>query len=130
MEEDYQVYKYYMKKYSLLLLLCVLFITTMSGCGKSGVSIYIRKGKEYYKKENYQMAIRFFEKALESDSNNADAKFYRALCYYGLGHNHHACEEMSVLCKNGYAGADSTLKNMGCFYFPEDTLEIENSIVK
>ena len=125
MEEDYRVYNY-MKNYLTHSMLVLLFTIMLSGCGKSGASVYLRKGKEYYKKENYQMAIRFFEKALESDSNNADAKYYRALCYYGLGHNHHACEEMSVLCKNGYAGADSTLKNMGCFYFPEDTVMEEN----
>lgn len=68
------------------------------------------------------MAIRFFEKTLEIDSSVVEAKYYRALCYYGLGHNHHACEEMSVLFKNGYQPADSTLKNMGCFYFPEDSI--------
>ena len=121
MEEDYQVYK--MKKYFLLPVLFFLFITLFTSCGKSAASIYLRKGKEYYKKHNYQMAIRFFEKTLAIDSNSTDAKYYRALCYYGLGHNHHACEEMSYLMKKGYPQADSTLKSMGCFYFPEDTLK-------
>lgn len=69
------------------------------------------------------MAIRFFEKTLEVDSNSVEAKYYRALCYYGLGHNHHACEEMSFLMKDGYQPADSTLKEMGCFYFPPDSLK-------
>lgn len=110
-----------MKKYIIIAgITCLLFAT--NSCGKKAASIYLTKGKEYYKKENYQMAIRFFEKTLEIDSSVVEAKYYRALCYYGLGHNHHACEEMSVLFKNGYQPADSTLKNMGCFYFPEDSI--------
>lgn len=111
-----------MKK-DLLLPFLIVFIIFLSSCGKGAVTVYLRKGKEYYKKENYQMAIKFFEKTLEIDSNSIEAKYYRALCYYGLGHNHHACEEMSVLLKNGYQPADSTLKEMGCFYFPEDTVK-------
>lgn len=110
-----------MKKYLLLPICFLVSFLLLSGCGKGSASIYITKGKNYYQKKNYQMAIRFFEKALEVDSLNADAKYYRALCYYGLGHNHRACEEISILGKNGYTGADSTLKSMGCFYFPEDS---------
>lgn len=115
-----------MKKCFLLPVLVVLFIMLLTDCGKSAASVYLRKGKEYYKKHKYQMAIRFFEKALEIDSNSTESKYYRALCYYGLGHNHHACEEMALLMKNGYPPADSTLKNMGCFYFPEDTAKAKN----
>lgn len=114
-----------MKKYFLIPVLVFFLIMSFTSCGKSAASVYLRKGKEYYKKENYQMAIRFFEKALDADSNSKDAKYYRALCYYGLGHNHHACEEMSILLKNGYAPADSTLKSMGCYYFPENTVKKE-----
>jgi tetratricopeptide (TPR) repeat protein len=110
-----------MIKHLSIFLVFLFLAIAISGCGKSAASVYLRKGKEYYKKENYQMAIRFFEKTLEVDSNSTEAKYYKALCYYGLGHNHHACEEMSVLLKNGYQPADSTLKSMGCFYFPEDT---------
>jgi tetratricopeptide (TPR) repeat protein len=124
MVEGYLRYSY-MKKYVLLPFLGLVIIFSAAGCGKGAASIYLRKGKEYYKKNNYQMAIRFFEKTLEIDSSSVDAKYYRALCYYGLGHNHHACEEMSVLLKQGYGPADSTLKNMGCYYFPEDTARVE-----
>jgi Tfp pilus assembly protein PilF len=121
MEEDSLHYKYNMKKYVLLLIVCFTLILSITSCGKSAANIYLKKGKEYYKKNKYQMAIQFFEKTLEVDSTVIEAKYYRALCYYGLGHNHHGCEEMAVLLKQGYGPADSTLKNMGCFYFPEDT---------
>jgi tetratricopeptide (TPR) repeat protein len=114
-----------MKKYLILPICFLIFFLILSGCGKGSIDIYLSKGKNYYHKKNYQMAIRFFEKTLEVDSSNMDAKYYRALCYYGLGHNHRACEEISILGKNGYAGADSTLKSMGCFYFPEDTIHKE-----
>ncbi len=121
MEEDYPVYN--MKKYVLLPFLILFLCIGLMSCGKSAASIYLRKGKEYYKKKNYQMAIRFFDKTLEVDSSITEAKYYKALCYYGLGHNHYACEEMSILLKNGYTQADSCLKEMGCFYFPEDTIQ-------
>ncbi len=111
-----------MKKYLLLPVLSLCLILILTSCGKSAASVYLRKGKEYYKKNNYQLAIKYFDKTLEVDSNNSDAKYFRALCFYELGHNHHACEEMSDLMKAGYKGADSTLKNMGCFYFPLDSL--------
>ena len=107
-----------MKKYFFMLFFLMIIIP---GCGTPAASIYLKKGKESYKKENNQMAIQFFEKTLAIDSNLMEAKYYKALCYYKLGHTHHACEEMSVLLKNGYDKADSTLQKMGCFYFPEDT---------
>lgn len=110
-----------MKKIVLFSFSCIL-IVLLSGCGKGASAIYMRKGRKYYEEKKYQMAIRFFDKALEIDSNYLDAKYYKALCYYGLGHNHFACEEMSRLLNQGYAEADSSLKRMGCFYFPEDSL--------
>src|SRR5687767_12234153 len=115
-----------MKKYILLPILCFALLLAVTSCGKSAANIYLKKGKEYYKKHKYQMAIKFFEKTLAVDSTIIEAKYYRALCYYGLGHNHHGCEEMTVLLKQGYGPADSTLKNMGCFYFPEDTTSKKN----
>jgi Tfp pilus assembly protein PilF len=113
-----------MKKYLLLPVLLVVFTLLVTSCGKGAASVYMRKGKEYYKKNNFQMAIKFFDKTLEIDSNSLEAKYYKALCYYGLGHNHHACEEMTYLMKAGYAPADTTLQSMGCFYFPEDTTKV------
>lgn len=97
----------------------------ITGCGRGAASIYMKKGKKYYEDKNYQMAIRFFDKTLEVDSNSLDAKYYKALCYYGLGHNHYACEEMSKLLNLGYSEADSSLKMMGCFYFPLDSITVE-----
>jgi tetratricopeptide (TPR) repeat protein len=110
----------YLGKLRLVSIFLIMAIVAF-GCGKSAANIYLKKGKEYYKKQKYQMAIQFFEKTLEVDSSITEAKYYKALCYYGLGHNHKACEDMSVLMLRGYAPADSTLKNMGCFYFPVDT---------
>lgn len=114
-----------MKKYLLLPVLIVFFTLLVTSCGKGAASIYLKKGKEYYKKDNFQMAIKFFDKTLEIDSTSLEAKYYKALCYYGLGHNHHACEEMTNLMKAGYQPADTTLQSMGCFYFPEDTVSVK-----
>jgi len=111
-----------MKKYLLLPFLMGILIA-MVGCGRSAANIYLKRGKDYYHKNNYQMAIRFFNKTLEVDSTLTEARYYTALCYYGLGHNHHACEEMVKLKHEGYAPADTTLQSMGCFYFPADTVQ-------
>lgn len=121
MEGDSHVYKMYMNR--IILFICLtLCIGLLPSCGKGATAIYMKKGKKYYEDKNYQMAIRFFDKSLEVDSTSLDAKYYKALCYYHLGHNHFACEEMSKLLHLGYSEADSCLKKMGCFYFPEDSL--------
>jgi len=66
------------KKYVLLPIIFVLFALLFLGCGKGAASIYMRKGKEYYKKNNFQMAIKFFDKTLEIDTNSLEAKYYKA----------------------------------------------------
>lgn len=101
----------------------ILVAVMMAGCGNTAVHLYVKKGREYYQKQKYQMGIRFLEKALEIDSTHNEARYYRALCFYELGHTHFACNEMTRLMGSGYAGADSTLEAMGCFYFPPDSLE-------
>lgn len=111
-----------MKKYYILPILCLVLTTAFFSCGKSAANVYLNKGKVYYKKHKYQMAIRFFEKTLEVDSSITEAKYYRAMCYYGLGHHHKSCEEMTLLLEQGYAPADTSLKSMGCFYMPKDTI--------
>lgn len=103
----------------------VMYVVLLPACGKGATAIYMKKGKKYYEDENYQMAIRFFDKTLEVDSSSLDAQYYKALCYYHLGHNHFACEQMVHLFNMGYADADSSLRMMGCYYFRNDTTSAE-----
>src|SRR5688572_5803342 len=107
---------------SLIVMLIIPISFALSSCGKSAANIYMRKGKEYYQKKDYQTAIRFFDKVLEVDANNNDAKFFRALSFYELGHHFDACEQMSMLIKSGYGPADSSLTKMGCYYYPPDSI--------
>lgn len=124
MAEGFHVYNQSMKGLCFFFFMA-MYTITLSSCGKGATAIYMKKGKGYFEDKNYQMAIRFFDKTLEVDSNDMDAKYYKALCYYNLGHNHFACEQMVKLLNMGYHQADSSLKMMGCFYFQEDTLMVK-----
>lgn len=67
------------------------------GIPKKEISKYILLGKNNYKNEQFEKAIKNFTKVLDYDKNNLSAIFYRGLCYIKLEHFQSAIKDLSNL---------------------------------
>jgi len=84
-------------------------------CSQRDAEYYYLKGYKCYKKQNYELAIECFNKAIDIDSKDADVYFARALSYDWLGEKDLAIADYTSAIKYNYKGTGAYY-NRGVIY--------------
>lgn len=71
----------------------------------SNPTLFGTRGKIYYQKKDYKMAMNDFIRTTLLDDKNSEGFYYLALCYKNLNQKTKACENLQKAIKNGSAEA-------------------------
>ncbi|MCO5248081.1 MAG: tetratricopeptide repeat protein [Chitinophagales bacterium] len=74
------------------------------------INAYIGRAKMLYKLEKYKEALDDFSSVLVRKPNQADALYYRGICWKMLGNIQNACSDMVLAAQNGNEAAIKELK--------------------
>jgi hypothetical protein len=82
----------------------------------ANIEYVLKKGISFYKKEDYQSALKEFNHVISIDNQNKYAYYYRAVTNHKLGEKNTVLSDLKIAAKFGHQKAINILKRKGIDY--------------